>query len=99
MAGGGFVDDSRVGYGRSRHFALEKLCGQKEFERGGFCAGHDHKKKFDKIAAMIEDIHRNGAMRGIGKPERLKHRAAFSRRIDHENRLVYDFHDGGNLHI
>ena len=57
------------------------------------------KKKFDKITALVEDIHRHGPMKGMGKPERLKHRPAFSRRIDQEHRLVYELDDKGNVHI
>lgn len=39
--------------------------------------------------------HRTGrATEGEGKPERLKHKVGeFSRRIDSENRLVYEFAD------
>ncbi len=49
------------------------------------------KKTFKKINALIKDIDRNGPLEGIGKPERLKYRAAptYSRRIDEANRLVY----------
>ena len=57
------------------------------------------KRKFDRIATLIEDIHRNGAMKGIGKPERLKYRSAYSRRIDQEHRLVYEIDKNGELHI
>ncbi|MEY8235283.1 type II toxin-antitoxin system YoeB family toxin [Lachnospiraceae bacterium 66-29] len=48
------------------------------------------KKTANKIYSLIEDIRRNGAMQGIGKPESLKHRPGYSRRIDEKNRLVYD---------
>jgi len=59
----------------------------------------EDRKTAEKIHALIKDIHRNGAMTGIGKPERLKYRSAWSRRIDKENRLVYDVDDNGNVHI
>ena len=36
--------------------------------------------------------------KGIGKPEPLKHRPGWSRRIDEGNRLVYDVH-GEHLYI
>jgi toxin YoeB len=42
-----------------------------------------------RIFELIRDIHRNGFLKGIGKPEPLKHRKGCSRRIDEENRLVY----------
>lgn len=43
------------------------------------------KKTANKIYSLIEDIRRNGAMQGIGKPESLKHRPGYSRRIDEKN--------------
>ena len=57
------------------------------------------KKTLKKINALIEDIERNGLSEGIGKPEPLKYRKAWSRRIDHENRLVYNFDAQQNLLI
>ena len=51
---------------------------------------HHNRKTLDKIYKLIRDIERNGASKGEGKPERLKHQPAWSRRIDKENRLVYD---------
>ena len=57
------------------------------------------KKKLKKINALIKDIERNGLSEGIGKPEPLKYRKARSRRIDHENRLVYNFDAQQNLLI
>ncbi len=48
------------------------------------------KKVTKKINALIKDIRRN-PFDGIGKPEALKYDLAgfWSRRIDHEHRLVY----------
>ena len=57
------------------------------------------KKMLKKINALIKDIERNGLSEGIGKPEPLKYRKARSRRIDHENRLVYNFDAQQNLLI
>lgn len=42
-----------------------------------------------KINDLIQDIQRNGFSSGIGKPEPLKHRKAWSRHINQEHRLVY----------
>lgn len=39
---------------------------------------------------MIKDIERNGVLNGLGKPEKLKYRNGYSRRIDQYNRLIYD---------
>ena len=49
----------------------------------------EDKKTLDRINELIKDIQRNGFMDGIGKPEVLKHRKGYSRRIDKANRLVY----------
>jgi len=48
------------------------------------------KKTVKKINELIKDIERNGVLTGIGKPEKLKHRNGYSRRIDQYNRLIYD---------
>ena len=55
---------------------------------GGYWQQED-KKTLKRINQLIQDIQRNGFMSGIGKPEPLKGRKAFSRRIDDKNRLVY----------
>ena len=57
------------------------------------------RKTIRKINALIEDIQRNGVMKGIGKPEPLKHRSGYSRRIDEANRLVYDIDALQNIRI
>ncbi|MEV4507496.1 Txe/YoeB family addiction module toxin [Dactylosporangium sp. NPDC049525] len=53
-----------------------------------------------RINQLIEDVVRNGNAEGIGKPERLRHQydGYWSRRIDHEHRLVYAANDN-ELHI
>ena len=57
------------------------------------------KKTLKKINALLTDIQRNGAMQGTGKPESLKHRPGYSRRIDDKNRLVYDIDELQNIVI
>lgn len=57
------------------------------------------KKTLKKINRLIQDIIRNGPMSGIGKPEPLKYRPGYSRRIDDVNRLVYDIDDMQNVII
>lgn len=52
-----------------------------------------------KINDLIKDIHRNGISNGTGKPEALKHRKAWSRRINHEHRLIYNIDENKNLLI
>ena len=48
------------------------------------------RKKALRIIKLIKEVQRN-PFSGTGKPERLKHELAgcWSRRIDHEHRLVY----------
>ena len=57
------------------------------------------KKTVMKINTLIKDIERNGLSTGIGKPEPLKYRKAWSRRIDLEHRLIYNQDENGNLLI
>jgi toxin YoeB len=57
------------------------------------------RKTIRKINELIKDIHRNGYLRGIGKPEALKGKKEYSRRIDEYNRLVYEGDDDDNLRI
>ena len=59
------------------------------------------RKTLKKINSLLEDIKRNGAMKGTGKPELLKHNKTglYSRRIDEENRLVYDIDELQNIKI
>ena len=54
----------------------------------------EDKKVVGKISELIRDIQRT-PYQGIGKPEPLKYDLAgfWSRRIDMEHRLVYQFRD------
>lgn len=58
-------------------------------------------KTLKKVNQLINDIKRNGALRGIGKPELLKHDKSglYSRRVDESNRLVYSIDDKHNIKI
>lgn len=50
------------------------------------------KKTVHKINKLLKSISRDGVLRSEGKPEKLKHKEGeYSRRIDKENRLVYEF--------
>ena len=57
------------------------------------------KKIAMRINELIKDINRNVLNQGIGKPEPLRYRKAWSRRITHEHRLVYNFDENKNLII
>lgn len=57
------------------------------------------RKTLKKINNLLEDIKRNGAMQEIGKPEPLKYRSGYSRRIDDANRLVYEIDELQNIKI
>ena len=58
------------------------------------------KKILQKINDLIKDIERNGLLIGTGKPERLKGElnGLYSRRINHEHRLVY-YIENNNLFV
>lgn len=58
-----------------------------------------YEKTIKKINNLLDDIKRNGVMQGIGKPEPLKHRSGYSRRIDDVNRLIYDIDELQNIKI
>ncbi len=49
------------------------------------------KKTLKRINQLIQDIERNGCMKGIGKPEPLSGdlQGEYSRRINEKDRLVY----------
>ena len=57
------------------------------------------KKTLKKINELVKDIERNGLSEGVGHPEPLRYRKAWSRRIDHANRLVYTINNDNNLWI
>ncbi|MBQ9441601.1 MAG: Txe/YoeB family addiction module toxin [Selenomonadaceae bacterium] len=77
--------------------------GQRLFEDEGwenlFYWIHENRKIADKIYKLLEDIERNGPTKGIGKPEKLKYRDGWSRRIDSENRLVYDVDENNVVRV
>lgn len=58
---------------------------------------HD-RKKVERINKLIKDAQRN-PFEGIGKPEPLKSnlQGLWSRRIDDEHRLIYEYNDGNLL--
>jgi len=59
----------------------------------------EDKKTLKRINALIHSIQREGFLKGIGKPEVLKNRKEYSRRIDDVNRLVYIGDNEQNLVI
>ncbi|WP_107666402.1 Txe/YoeB family addiction module toxin [Cyanothece sp. BG0011] len=63
------------------------------FEDLAWWVKHDRKQAL-KIIKLIQEVQRN-PFEGIGKPERLKHdlSGCWSRRINQENRLVYQVLD------
>ena len=62
---------------------------------------NNQRKILLKIIKLINDIQRNGAEKGLGKPEALKHDFSgyWSREITDEDRLVYRLYENGDLHI
>jgi toxin YoeB len=59
----------------------------------------EDRKTLERINRLIQDIQRNGFMKGIGKPEALKGLKAYSRHIDEVNRLIYTGDEKQNLRI
>ena len=54
-------------------------------------------KMVKKINALLKSIERDGVLKGLGQPEKLKHIPdTYSRRIDKGNRLVYEI-DGEKI--
>jgi toxin YoeB len=56
------------------------------------------KRTLKRINLLLKDIARNGND-GIGKPEPLRYRDGWSRRIDDVNRLVYKINNDGSVDI
>ena len=56
-------------------------------------------KLVKKINQLIKDILSNGLSTGLGKPEQLKYKNLWSRRINSEHRLVYTTDENNNLLI
>ena len=52
------------------------------------------KKTAQKINTLIKSVEREGVMKGLGKPEPLKYRKGYSRRINDADRLAYDVENG-----
>jgi toxin YoeB len=59
----------------------------------------EDKKTLNRINELIRSIQRDDFMKGIGKPETLKGRKTYSRRIADRNRLVYIGDNEQNLVI
>ena len=53
----------------------------------------EDKKTLKRINSLIKSIQRDGIDLGLGKPERLKYQAGWSRRINSKDRLVYTVKD------
>lgn len=77
---------------------MNKLWDDKAWDEYIYWQNQD-KKTLNRINKLIKDIESNGALVGIGKPEKLLHRDGYSRRIDEKNRLVYDIDENGYLYI
>ncbi len=72
---------------------MEKVWSDKAWDDYLYWLNQD-KKTLIRINRLLKDIERNGADQGIGKPEPLKYRGGWSRRIDERNRLLYDIVNG-----
>ena len=72
---------------------MRKLWGDEAWEEYLQWQSSD-KKIIARINKLIKSIEREGTLEGIGKPEPLRYRKGFSRRITDEHRLIYDVEDG-----
>lgn len=59
---------------------------------------HDQ-KMVQKIRDLIKSIYQDGPLCGLGKPEKLRHRPGYSRRINKRDRLIYFIDSCGHLLI
>lgn len=53
----------------------------------------EDKKTLKRINKLLQELQRDGAVRGLGKAELLRNIQAMSKRIDAKNRLVYAVED------
>ena len=53
----------------------------------------EDRKTLKRINRLLQELQRDGASRGIGKAEMLRHAEGMSKRIDDKNRLVYVIED------
>lgn len=60
---------------------------------------NEDRKMIKRINDLIKSIDRDGLLQGIGKPEVLKYRKMYSRRITDEHRLTYNMDENQNLII
>ena len=58
----------------------------------------DH-KTLKRINALLASIQRDGPESGLGKPEPLRHRPGWSRRINEKDRILYHLVESGDIRI
>lgn len=58
----------------------------------------EDKKTLKRINKLLQELQRDGSVRGLGKAEMLRHTEGMSKRIDDKNRLVYTM-EGDSLVI
>ena len=56
----------------------------------------EDKKTLKRINRLLQELQRDGAVMGLGKPELMRHVKGMSKRIDDKNRLTYTI-ENGNL--
>ncbi len=49
----------------------------------------EDKKTLKRINKLLQELQRDGVVRGLGKAELLRHAEGMSKRIDEKNRLIY----------
>ena len=56
-------------------------------------------KTLKRINALLASIQRDGPANGLGKPETLRHRPGWSRRINEKDRVLYHLVESGDIRI
>ena len=57
------------------------------------------RKTLRRINALLASIQRDGPGNGLGKPEPLRHRPGWSRRINEKDRILYHIVESGDIRV
>lgn len=57
------------------------------------------RRTLKKINELLTSIQRDGPENGLGKPEPLRHKPGWSRRINEKDRILYHIVESGDIRI
>ena len=57
------------------------------------------RKTLKRINALLASIQRDGPENGIGKPEPLRHKPGWSRKINEKDRILYHLVESGDIRV